>query len=987
MTTNLKIHFWNNNSRLNPIPDTNNFILWIELRDELQVWDNNRDAKVFNFPIDLDPNNNINLDRIYYIQITGPTNTLNTIYKLFSLKEELRNIAENNNFYFQLVNINKNLGNQNDSWNIRQNPHDNNLILDLTTDDFGNDLNNVIIDDVDYEIDGIKHGEDYSNEKQALLDLERTLKNLEIKYTKGMDFKEGPDFDLIEPTELGKPNIEGDTDPSRNREATGLQAYKYSKDNTIKNILYNLNGGIDFWIQFLKKIRHWHKRGIRKKSEIFLLYQSGYDESDEEKEETKKQLGFYKGFPLLDPNLKVTLNPDNNKFEVEKRDPDKVVRYTKENIDIFRSPTPGYTGANNDIFTKKKLDKDRRGKDIEVFANSKPEECLGFQPGDFSEINNNKLLNNGSWYFSGRSKILYDILSAQNVDEAMNLAFFGKDYDFAQSDYSPDNRKNHPKNNWVKTPNTNLKFNEVKDWDRKETLEHYYQAFSVQFDNGIYCCKWRIPGDDTGYGATDAPKWDDPYTQQKITEGYELAEKWIGDYETYLGLNFNSESIANLNVIKNDLEKWKKTRIYKTEGGAWVQVINNFLDEIDGAIHHVNFETELAGLKNRGSKLAQKIYQNLKANEGGFTKEIFAELKNLVNLLDKAFETTVKDSTKNELNNFVNSSDANKKAALKIARSIKNQESDLKNCVDTALEKLKSPQENKLEEARQNLKDLLNGRKTGGKDVYPLVVADIQNSETDLNKAREIFEKLKEIEEANEDDNGELLNALNNLKNDTSNQNAWNAINKYIKDGQSQGFADEMLKKLKDWDEKRKESHYDIQNAKTKAEFQVAKKLFISKTEYRNNKEDYDEIYFPLLEKSAEIKEKENNVNEEEKKLSQLITVIMTDYNDWKTQLEDLETKLNQIRDYTEGGAKHNIIQNYSEPQKIALTKLISKMESKVQEWKTLKNSSENNNSSPLPWYQTTAGIVGIILFSVAIIGGIIYYYLVKSKEEGEEKE
>jgi hypothetical protein len=89
-----------------------------------------------------------------------------------------------------------------------------------------------------------------------------------------------------------------------------------------------------------------------------------------------------------------------------------------------------------------------------------------------------------------------------------------------------------------------------------------------------------------------------------------------------------------------------------------------------------------------------------------------------------------------------------------------------------------------------------------------------------------------------------------------------------------------MLKKLKDLAEQRKKTHYDIQNAKTKVEFQVAKNEFINKPEYRTNKEDYDEIYFPLLEKSAEIRGKENSVNEEEKNLSQLITVIMTDYND-----------------------------------------------------------------------------------------------------------
>jgi hypothetical protein len=113
------------------------------------------------------------------------------------------------------------------------------------------------------------------------------------------------------------------------------------------------------------------------------LHETGcYDESDEEKAETKKQLGLYKGFPLLDPNLKAVPGSDG-KFEVKIRDPDKAVRYTKELIDIFRSPTPGHIGNYSDIFTKKEQGRDRRGNNIEVFANSKPEECLGFQPGDF----------------------------------------------------------------------------------------------------------------------------------------------------------------------------------------------------------------------------------------------------------------------------------------------------------------------------------------------------------------------------------------------------------------------------------------------------------------------------------------------------------------------------------------------------------------------------------------------------------------------------
>jgi hypothetical protein len=50
--------------------------------------------------------------------------------------------------------------------------------------------------------------------------------------------------------------------------------------------------------------------------------------------------------------------------------------------------------------------------------------------------------------------------------------------------------------------------------------------------------------------------------------------------------------------------------------------------------------------------------------------------------------------------------------------------------------------------------------------------------------------------------------------------------------------------------------------------------------EYKNDKKDYDEIYFPLLEKATEIRENETSVRQEEKELVNLITVRLSDYND-----------------------------------------------------------------------------------------------------------
>jgi hypothetical protein len=48
--------------------------------------------------------------------------------------------------------------------------------------------------------------------------------------------------------------------------------------------------------------------------------------------------------------------------------------------------------------------------------------------------------------------------------------------------------------------------------------------------------------------------------------------------------------------------------------------------------------------------------------------------------------------------------------------------------------------------------------------------------------------------------------------------------------------------------------------------------------------------------------------------------------------LADLETKLNKLKEYDEGGEKNNIVQNYTTAQKEALKKLISKVEMKVEE-------------------------------------------------------
>ncbi|MEG7978769.1 MAG: hypothetical protein NY202_02475 [Mollicutes bacterium UO1] len=134
--------------------------------------------------------------------------------------------------------------------------------------------------------------------------------------------------------------------------------------------------------------------------------------------------------------------------------------------------------------------------------------------------------------------------------------------------------------------------------------------------------------------------------------------------------------------------------------------------------------------------------------------------------MDEAFGTKTA-TTASELEKFIadSANEADKKSALTVAKKVKQQASDSKDCVETALEKLKDAPEEQLEAARNKLKTLLTGLKIGDQDAYEEVVKDIKDSLANINKAVEIWEKCQQIETATKDDDGKLLNEFNNLKN------------------------------------------------------------------------------------------------------------------------------------------------------------------------------------------------------------------------------
>ncbi|MCE8167936.1 MAG: hypothetical protein I3275_04925 [Candidatus Moeniiplasma glomeromycotorum] len=1019
MTTNLKLTL-NKKEDINASDNSVTFTL----ASPLEAWNNGAagngefDLIGEGFPIDNNHYHNVDSREINRVEIET-SGFFSILYPLiFSfLKNEIKTWGDHaqNLWDFELI-LDKVLTTQTDHWNITppSEPGKNDRILKLTAADFGGafDESKISIDDTEYHGDPnnkIKVVENRHDQKQAAVDLINILKPIVEEIEK---FEIGPDADLPELPQIGDP-----PSPSNPTPKTGLWSYAYGKilnfadipqePKNIKHVLcglsfddgdYNIKGWIESILRIVEVLRILKPVGITKKSHYAILFGSAYKGNDYKLEKEKgdveeliKEPGFYKGFPLLDPNLKAVPNSaKGNKFKVEKIDPSKPRIFTKFNIDNFRDFATGYTGSHAEVFTETKTIKKPNGEEVQVYANRLPEELLGFQPGNiYLDTKDKKRYHNSGSFFRGASKIVEDIWNAQNVDEALDLAFYGKDYDEPRSKKAT--RKGNPVYNVLrKHPNINLKFNEIRGESCLDALKRYYEALKETGN-----CEWIIPGNNTGAGWKKAPKYgtgnaDDQAVKEKIDKGFELAEKFIEDYEKLISVSIDSLDKNQLEEAKTKLEKWKETRFY-TSGGVRVPVIDNFLTEVEEVLSRPDDEpdddepedrrgptdddiptwhTELVRLKDSGSELGKKIYQNCEPYRDGFTEAVFTELKKLVKLLEEAHGTKTAN-TKSELEKFISDSEnnANQKKALEIAKKIKNQDNDHGDCVATALGNLKSPQEKQLEKAQAKLKSLLAGLKINGKDAYEEIITAIKNSETDINNTIEIWEKCLEIDVATNDDNGELLEALNNLKNDPHNQKAWEAVNKYRRG--ERGFADEMLKKLNDWAEQRKKDYQDIKNAKSKTDFEKIKEKFMKKPEYKNNKQDYDEIYFPLAEKVAEIHEKGTGASSQEKEISELITVVLSDYNDWKTQLGELENKLNKLKSIPK-----KELENFSTIQKQALEKLVSKMEIKVQEWRAEKSKSENNNSTleNPAWYKTPLGVIGIISL-VAILAEIIFVW------------
>ncbi|CAG8758242.1 29137_t:CDS:2, partial [Racocetra persica] len=457
----------------------------------------NADGKIGDFPVnDTDVVNREDIERI---RITGPEAELEKMIKLIFLKDDVKDTKNDakGSFAFEITIV----GTSQDA------------ILNLVAADF-----TVVVNRDD--------------QKQALLDLEKKLADLETNFPGGKDFTKGSELTLTDTdAEIGGFVNNGNTGLKSYFHGTwdGKTVLDKTGDENIKHFLYSLADGAGTTIY---------------KDEINAqIYENGFtfnDDSDEFKKVTDEVL--YKGFPVIDPETVATAGAteaDDITFNPAPRE-----RYSKTAIDMFRHKDSFSIELPDNITATNPA--------IKLFESNKREDCCGFQPGELTA--NGDYRGHGAGYLNSAvgtkahsldvnarkldTKIVIDIWEAATLDEAINLAFFGQDYAAGtnKKDADPDY----------------LFFNELAGKSELEMLEIYYKAFERTPNATAAKNAW----DDAGAGGG----------REKITNGYNSAKTFLGIYVT----NYASAlSESDKDKKKTALEKVKTDlQAYVTKGNV-----------------------------------------------------------------------------------------------------------------------------------------------------------------------------------------------------------------------------------------------------------------------------------------------------------------------------------------------------------------------------------------------------------------------------------
>ncbi|CAG8638490.1 16633_t:CDS:10, partial [Cetraspora pellucida] len=359
--------------------------------------------------------------------------------------------------------------------------------------------------------------------------------------------------------------------------------------------------------------------------------------------------GKYKNFPIFDAS-QIVSNQDgsNNAAGVKIKAADtegnnilNVGKITRAKIDAFRDrmaisgPGKDATKQNGAGLPNHNTITDRR-------------DCLGFQPQDLD--NNGDYLNGGHSCDRGgtagaytdsdniRTKICFDIWEANNADEAIALAFYGKDYNKADK---PANNSNYLKLNEI-NGKTKTEILDIADNDVKKKTEDAYVPDKAQaindkpivekFVNGA-AIKNKIAG--------KSSKFDQGADLKSVKDAATAAKK-LKDAQAALATAITAAE----GVMENEGDAKNKTEISSVKSIQLAKDIKVVFEKFEAyKINDKGYASEALRLAEENAKAGAEIFEDVVKN----AKSV-EETDRLLQIVNRKSTSTYKDNDENDYN-------------------------------------------------------------------------------------------------------------------------------------------------------------------------------------------------------------------------------------------------------------------------------------------------------------------------------------------------
>ncbi|CAG8599527.1 831_t:CDS:10 [Cetraspora pellucida] len=297
--------------------------------------------------------------------------------------------------------------------------------------------------------------------------------------------------------------------------------------------------------------------------------------------------------------------------------------------------------------------------------------------------------------------------------------------------------------------------------------------------------------------------------------------------------------------------------------------------------------------------LLKKIFDDNRAELKKNDEAVLTNLKELAKIIDRAYKNG--DEVRPSKLRAYSGGDVNQKKAWELTNKVVDK--DNKKLADEALNKAKKP-EKTLDEIKQEAKGKMGDDK----------------AETLVNKVVEIFGKCK---------------------------SAW-AKNKGTDD--NLGYAAGALAKLKKatTDLTTLITESKIDQVTDQASLDKALGIIKGSANYNNIKTDVEQLVEPRAKLLVELNKDSNT---DKKALAKLIAEFIKKFeknyvdSNYATDLSTLESKLTELRKYSETGDKNTVYNNLSAEGKATLNNLISGLDAKVKAMQAAKKASEQSQN------------------------------------------